>query len=188
MVVPREACFYFAIPNTPARRVGTRAGQDVGRNKEGKIADGVYRGLRCGGAHCGGGSLLSRLRYRRGLAAALGFRRRSWRFADEFRGHDAGNKQFRSVIVEIHCRAFLVRGGNNSQPVNLMLDGLPLLHRLHRILLGRFTCSIRFGFESFCQAAYASKTAEWARGRAGPVQPRCPLRSPPAIPWGLFSL
>ena len=61
--------------------------------------------------------------------------RNSRGFADQFRGHDAGDEKLCAVIVKINRCAFLIGRSDNSESVHLMLDGLTFLHYLHRILL-----------------------------------------------------
>src|SRR5215472_5589256 len=71
----------------------------------------------------------------RSFAATLGLRWGSGSFADQFRGHDARNKQLGAVIIEIHGSPFRIGSGNDSQAVHLMFDGLTFLHYLHNGLL-----------------------------------------------------
>jgi len=88
-----------------------------------------------GGRGSSGGGLLRGLRDGGGFAAALGLRRNSRSFADQFRSHDAGDEELCAVIVEINRCAFLIGRSDNSESIHLMLDGLTFLHYLHRILL-----------------------------------------------------
>src|SRR2546430_11481448 len=83
----------------------------------------------------GSGSFLRSLCGCRSLTAPLGLRRRGRSFADEFSRHHAGNKQLGTMIIEINGGAFLIRCGDDSQTVDLMLDCLTFLHCLHNVLL-----------------------------------------------------
>ena len=72
----------------------------------------------------------------RSLAAALGLGRHGGGFPDQLSGHDARDEELGAVIVKINRRAFLIGRGHNSEPVDIVLDGVAFLHYLHRILLG----------------------------------------------------
>jgi hypothetical protein len=91
--------------------------------------------LRPAGCCCGRG-FLGGLGNRRGFTAALGLGRRGRGFTDQFGGHNAGDEKLGAVIVKIHCGAFLVGSGHDSQAVHFVLDGLTFLHYLHNVLLG----------------------------------------------------
>src|ERR1700675_4926904 len=71
-----------------------------------------------------------------GCAATLGLVRSCGRFTDQLGGHDAGDKEFRAVIVEVYRGTLHIRSGHNSQTVNVVLNGLTFLHSLHSVLLG----------------------------------------------------
>ena len=81
----------------------------------------------CGGS-CGGGGFFRGLGCGRGLAAPLGLGRCGRGFADELGRHDAGDEELRGVIVEIDRGAFLIGSGDDSESINIMLDGLTFLH------------------------------------------------------------
>src|SRR5262249_32703785 len=83
----------------------------------------------------GGGGFLAGLRGGGGFAAALGLGRGCRRFSNEFRGENAGHEQLGPMVVKIDSGAFGIRGGDDTQAVNLVLDGLPFLHYLHNFLL-----------------------------------------------------
>src|SRR6266436_4528741 len=92
-------------------------------------------GANSGSGGSGSSGLLRGFRGSGGFAAALGLGRNSRGFADQFRGHDAGDEELGAVVVEINRRTFLIGRSDNSESIHLMLDGLTFLHYLHRILL-----------------------------------------------------
>src|SRR5580704_9887674 len=94
----------------------------------------ITENLRASGR--GSRSFLGGLGNRRSFAAALGFRWRGRGFTDQFGGHNARYEKLGAVIVKIHCGAFLVGSGHDSQAVHFVLDGLTFLHYLHNALLG----------------------------------------------------
>src|SRR5262249_14738498 len=91
--------------------------------------------VRLGAASSGGSGLFRGFRSRGGLAAALGLRRGSGGFADQFSRHDAGHEELCAMIVAVHGGAFTIGGGDDAQSIYFMLDCLTFCHCLHDVLL-----------------------------------------------------
>lgn len=70
-----------------------------------------------------------------GLAAALGFRRRGGRFADQFRTQHAGDEQLGAVVIEVDRGTVGIGRGDDSQTEEFVFNGLAFLHYLHNFLL-----------------------------------------------------
>lgn len=128
-----------------------------------------------GAARCGSRSSLFGLLYsfsgRRSLPPALSLRRRCRRFANQFRRHDAGDKQLRAMIVKIHGSAFLIGRGHHTQSINVMLDRLSFCHCLHECLLDNSRAD-----ESLANSSIRLRLSDRVRidrvSRCGPGHPR----------------
>src|SRR5207249_2237897 len=111
-----------------------------------------------GGSGTAGGSggssgFFGSFRGRGSFAATLGLRWGSGSFADQFRSHDAGNKQLGAMIIEIHGSPFRIGSGNDTKAEHFMFDGLTFLHYLHNALLVH---PVHIGFESLGVGAPAA--------------------------------